>query len=452
MTFQEILDSFGILESHSSTNEKKEQLKVFMEDDDFCQVLQFALDPKLTFFIKKLPEPKNDLFQQIKYWTMPEVFSALKTLSSQTGATDAQKQELANSIGNSKAAIEVVKRILKKDLRCGVKIGLVNAVIPGFIEVWPYMRCRSHSEKNLKNINYPAFAQLKADGTHIDIKWEDGEIGFFSRTGREYDFLGELDKDAKKLFNDGNIQGVFIGEGTVLDENGNTLPRATGNGIIDKALSGTLSAEEASRIRINLWEFVELDEFFDGKGALEYQESWEFVLEITKSLEKISPIECQVVDSYEEALAYYKDVKARKLEGLILKNFDGQFVSTNTGTKNQVKVKAVLGEEYEAEFRLIHVNPGKEGTRFQNGVGSIAYESEDGKIVGNVGSGFTHEQRDTLTTDDVICTIATIRFDDLVQDKRDPSKWALYAPRMIELFRDKTEADTLEYVEELMGA
>lgn len=452
MTFTEILKTLNTLESTSSSNEKKNILKEAMTDMDFCRVLTFALDPKMTYHIKKLPEPRNNLFHPAKPMGMREVFSMLKTLDAQTGATDSQKLELASGVSNCKDTAEVTRRILKKDLRCGVKIGLVNKVHPGFIKVWPYMRCKSHSEKNLEKIKYPAFSQLKADGTHIDIMCSNGIVSFHSRIGREYNFLGQLDDDAGLLFEEYHIDGVFIGEGTVVDENGNTLDRATGNGIITKGLKGTLTEEEARRIRISLWEFVELDEFKNNIGHTKYEDSWEFVLYRTSILNKIKPIECEVVNDYEEAIIHYKDVKSRGLEGLILKNFSGTFKATDSGTPNQVKVKAVLGEEYEAEFRLIRVNPGKEGTRFQNGVGSFEYISECGKIHGNVGSGLSHEQRDSLTTEDIENTIATIRFDDLVKDKRDNSTWSLYAPRIVELFRDKTKADTLEYVQELIGA
>jgi hypothetical protein len=447
----EVLDT---LEAHPGILSKQELLKSYMLDKDFCRVLTYALTPKKTYHIKKLPQPRSNMFRPAHYMGMPEVFSFLDVLNSQTGATDIQKLELAEGISNCPATKEIVMRILKGDLRCGVKEGLVNRTVPGFIEVWPYMRCRSHSEANLKNIVYPCIAQLKANGAHIDVKYENGELGFFSRPGRQFNFFGQLDEDAMAIFEDTNTglgphEGVYIGEGTVLDADGNTLDRATGNGIINKALKDTLTVEEASRIRLSLWEYVPLEEFFNGNSQMEYSDSWREVLERTAGLTKIAPIEHQIVENYSEAIAYYRDVKARKLEGLILKNFSGTFWSTNSGTPDQVKVKAALGEEYEAEFRLIRTNPGKEGTRFENGVGSIAYVSECGLISGNVGSGLSHKQRDTLTDADIEGTIATLRFDELVKGKGKDATYSLYAPRIVELFRDKRFADDLEYVQEL---
>jgi DNA ligase-1 len=434
------------------TTDKKALLESFMEDKNFCTVLRFALDPQMHFKIKKLPEASENIFSAAAQFNEREVFSALKTFASQRGVSNKEKQELADAINKVPGAREIVKRIIKKDLRCGVKTALVNSVVPGFIQLWPYMRCKSHSEKNFEKIEYPAIAQLKANGTHIDIVFNGKELTFHSRIGNRYDFLGVLDKEAFELFDNGKITGVFIGEGIVLDENGKILDRKTGNGIITKALHGTITKEEASRIRIQLWEYVSYETFFGLTEGVCYFESLNFLENQVNKYKpgKISVIEYDFVENYEEVLSYYKDVKERELEGLVVKNFFGKFKSTNSGSPNQVKVKAVLGEEFEAEFEIVGINPGKEGTRFENGVGSLQYTSKCGRVVGNVGSGFSHEERDSWRAEDVCGEIATIRFDEIIQDKRDNSKYSLYAPRFIEFRVDKHEADTLEYIQDLV--
>ena len=450
MTFEDIAIRLQILAEEPSTLGKRNLLFGYLNDNEFRQVLKLALDPKLSFKMSKLPTPRENVFSSAAQFNERETFSALKTFAAQRGVSDVEKLELAGAIRKLKGATEVVNRIVKKDLRCGVKANLVNKVEPGFIKLWPYMRCRSHSKKNFENIKYPSIAQLKADGTHIDIVYDGTRIKFHSRIGNEYDFLGELDEDANTLFTNIENPSVFIGEGVVIDNNGHVLDRKTGNGIINKALHGTISKEEASRIRIQLWEYVPLSKFEREVGESPTYERALFITEEqTAHCNKISTIEWQYVENYEEILAYYKGVKERGLEGLVVKNLTGHFKSTNSGSADQVKVKAVLGEEYEAEFRVIGINPGKEGTRFEHGVGSLQYESECGKIIGNVGSGFSHEERDTWGIE-IIGKMVTIRFDDLVCDKRNEDKFALYAPRFIE-FREKTDADTLEYVQELMG-
>jgi len=454
MEFQPILEDLIKLSNTSSTNAKKDMLASMMKCKNFRTVLELALDSRKHFNIKELPKPKTGIFAKKADISIQDVFDFLEELAKTPGTSQAEKQQLANWANQFVGGYEVVCRIVKKDLRCGVKGKLVNAVaekyFPDFsIFEWPYMRCRSYTEKNLKNIRYPAYAQLKANGSHIDvIKDSDGNITFHSRAGNEYDFLGLLDKATEELF--GAVDGVFIGEALVVDDFGEPLDRKTGNGIITKALKGTITKAEVKRIRIQLWEYVSYGYFFaQTEDKLVYRDSFENVLAHTKGNPIYSPIEHRIVNNFEEVMVYYKEVKERKLEGLVLKNFSGVFESTQTGSKNQMKVKSVLGEEYEAEFTITGFEFGEKGTRFENGLGALHYTSKCGKIQGKVGSGFSHAERDNLTEEDVVGKIATLRFDELIKDKHADSVFRLYAPRFIEFRRDKEEADSLEYVMEM---
>lgn len=451
MDFSEVLQLLTKIAEEPSTTAKKKLIGENIEDNFFRTVLLLALDSRFHYKIKELPSPAGGLLNQTKPMTKEEVLKTLRQLSKQKGVSDAEKQHLVNGAAFLPQALEVIKRIVNKDLRCGVGAKLVNAVRPTLIFEWPYMRCRSHNDKNLSNIQYPAIAQLKADGTHIDIVKKDGQLSFHSRIGNEYDFLGVLDKEAEKLFTEDTVDGVFIGEGLVLDESGTDyLSRKEGNGIITKALKGTITKEEASRIRIHLWEYATLKSFFDAHlDGIVYEKSFTLVEKVCAGNEIFEPIRSWDVDSYEEVLSIYKGVKEEGLEGLVLKNKLGTFVNSQTGSPNQVKVKAVIGEEFEAEFLITGFNPGKKGTRFENGLGSLSYVSECGRITGNVGSGFSHEQREDWKEEDVMDLIATIRFDSLIQSKENSRGYALYAPRFIEFRSDKDKADTLEYVKEL---
>lgn len=462
MDFSEVLQVLTTIAEEPSTTIKKKIIDENIGDDFFRTVLLLALDSRFHYKIKELPNPAGGLLNQAKPMTKEEVLIMLRQLSEQKGVSDAEKQNLVNGAAFLPKALEVIKRIVNKDLRCGVGAKLVNAVSAGMIFEWPYMRCRSHNDKNLAKIKYPAIAQLKANGTHIDIVKKDGKLSFHSRLGNEYDFLGVLDKEAEKLFStrvscfelpleQGVEDGVFIGECLVLDDFEVTyLPRKEGNGIITKALKGTITKEEAKRIRIHLWEYTTLESFFEADiDGVVYEEAFTIVEEACIGNEIFEPIRTWDVDTYEEVLAIYKEVKAQGLEGLVLKNKSGTFFNTGTGSPDQVKVKAVMGEEFEAEFLITGFNFGKKGTRFENGLGSLSYVSECGQIVGNVGSGFSHAERDSLDENDVLDVVATIRFDELIQNKNDPDKYALYAPRFVEFRPDKRKADALEYVKEL---
>ena len=452
MSFSTIVNQLAELRAVSSILQKKDLLADFLQDDDFRQVCQYALDSRLAYKMKQL-SPVKSVDSRLAGRSLSEMFSMLLDYDKATGLTKADKLFFSNVVHSTgKEAVEVINVILGRDLKCGVGLALINDVYPDTIFFWPYMRCRSYSKRNMGNIRFPAYSQLKADGLHIDIVMDfEGKVGFFSRKGNEFDFQGVLNASASNLFAD-KKSGVFIGEGVVLDNNGHELDRKTGNGVINKALSGSIDHEEISRIRFHLWEYVPYNAFHGKDNAvLPYRTSFANVIKACEHNDIFSPIEHQIVENLAEATAHYRDVKERKLEGLVLKNFHGTFENSNAGSKHQVKMKAVEGEEYEAEFRVVGFKLGKPGTQFCVGLGSLGYASEDGKISGFVGSGFSHEQRRTLTPENTFDKIITIRFDSLIQDKRSVEQYSLYAPRII-AFRDceKDTADTLEYVLELV--
>ncbi len=448
--FAEVLQQLDTIADISSTASKKLRVtRYLMASAFFERVLVLALDSRYHFHINKLPEPGYDIFSTPEPMTPDEILDYLEALAQQSGASHADKQKLADVANSFQGGLEIVSRIVKKDLRCGVGVKLVNSAKSGLLFEWPYMRCRSYTEKNMQNIKEFAIAQEKADGAHVDVVFDGHDVSFHSRTGKPLNFLGALDESALALFDDCQ-PGVFIGEAIAVDDDGNVLPRKTGNGLIAKANKGTITNYEAEQIRLVLWEYVALDVFFqnDDSGQLPYDASFRKVLVACDSSDKCDPINFQYVSSQEDIVAFYRAVKKSGGEGLVVKNLDGHFKSTNSGSKDQVKVKALDGEEYEAEFRITDFNFGKAGTRFEKGLGSLAYVSEDGLIFGNVGSGFSHHERDSLTYDDVIGRVVTLRFDELITDKADGAL-RLYAPRFIEFREDKDAVDTTKYVKEL---
>ena len=74
-------------------------------------------------------------------------------------------------------------------------------------------------------------------------------------------------------------------------------------------------------------------------------------------------------------------------------------------------------------------------------LGALTVQSADGSLVCNVGSGFTDEDRDTISTD-IIGSIITVKYNEIIKDKNSDTR-SLFLPRFIEIRLDKTEVDTL---------
>ena len=176
---------------NSSRNAKIDLLKSHEDNLLLKKVISLALDPYITFNIKKIPEYTSTDNQSLE-----SVLNKLDELSSRrvTGnkAID-HLTDILSSVSSSDA--KVIERIIEKDLKCGVSTATANKVYgKGFISKYPCMLASSYDDKNLKNITYPAIVQTKMDGMRANIFISsDGTSIVRSRSGRFIETFGMFD-------------------------------------------------------------------------------------------------------------------------------------------------------------------------------------------------------------------------------------------------------------------
>jgi hypothetical protein len=81
--------------------------------------------------------------------------------------------------------------------------------------------------------------------------------------------------------------------------------------------------------------------------------------------------------------------------------------------------------------------------------GSITCQSSDSKLVVNV-SGFTDDLRKDIFNrkDELYGTIVTVRSNNIMPPTSSNVYYSLFLPRFVEFRKDKTEADSLERVQD----
>jgi hypothetical protein len=344
-----------ILESINSESSRTGKIAIIKENKDnslFTDVLQAALNPYTNFYIRKIPiytaKGTNSLS-----WALDE----LKKLQNRelTGSAGIEHLRTILSSVTVDDAI-VVERIIGKDLRCGASDGTTNVAIPGFVPEYPCLLARPYDEKNIKNIVYPAFSQLKADGLRANVIVKNGKVTTCGRSGRDIDLLGHLDADMILLAS--QYKGLsddmfFDGEFVVVDANEKIVSRKVGNGIINKAIKGTISDNEARQVRFQIWDAFPLNEFYARKSELEYSSRFihltSFITKLVQSQDataaflshgafkfRLIPFKC--VNSLEEAVIHFNEMLAAGEEGTILKNYCGLWEDTRS--KHLVKFKS----------------------------------------------------------------------------------------------------------------
>jgi ATP-dependent DNA ligase len=440
-----------ILEDINSDTKRGHKIAVIERNKgnkQFMQVATLALDPYVNFYIRKIPD-----YDAKGGKTLDWALAALEKLSSRELTGHAGIEHLRDILSNlSIDDATVISRVIGKDLRCGAGDGTFNAVVDKFIPTYPCLLARPYDEKNIKNITYPALSQLKADGLRVNFHTDGLKTSICGRSGRAIDLLGYMENEIARLGAEFAEPVVIDGELVVVDESGKLLSRKVGNGIINKAIKGTISPEEAKMVRAQIWDVIPASEFKTGISKKTYNERF---TEITEAIESLQPkgadalveklkgltlkfwiIPTKVVNSQEEAVAHFEELLAAGEEGTILKNYCGLWEDTRS--KHLVKFKS----EKECDLEIIGFNPG-EG-KFAGMVGSIQCASSDRGVEVNI-SGFPDDLRKWITDNqaELKGTIVSILYNERIKskDKNRANVDSLFLPRYAEFRSDKTVAD-----------
>lgn len=438
-----------ILEEINSDTKRGHKIAViekYKDNQQFRTVANLALNPYVNFFIRKIPAYDVKGGQTLD-WALGE----LEKLSSRQLTGSAGIEHLRSVLSSLSAAdATVVERIIGKDLRCGAGDGTVNSVIPDFIPTYPCLLARPYDEKNIKNITYPAFSELKADGLRANVIVQNGKVTLCGRSGRPIDLLGHMDEDALYVTAYYGVDMFYDGEFVVVDQAENIIDRKTGNGIINKAIKGTIGDDEAKMVRFQVWDAFPLSEFFARKSAETYDKRFLKLVagmqQITTSSDytahklthgalKFRLIPYKIVNNLDEAVAHFNELLAAGEEGTILKNFCGMWEDTRS--KHLVKFKA----EKDADLEVIGWNPG-EG-KFLGMVGSLICASSD-RLVETAISGFSDDLRAEITRDidSWMSSIVAVLYNERISSRTRTGVDSLFLPRFQERRYDKSVANS----------
>lgn len=427
---------FESLAANNSRNFKIEQLEANRDDEQLREVVRLALDPFTQFYIRKIPKYECTA---TKPASLRFALNELYTFSSRSVTGNAAIDRLANLLSAlSEDDAKVIERIIQKDLKCGVAVSTANAVWTGLLKEYPVMLCSQFEQKLVDKVQFPALVQTKMDGMRFNAIVQGGKVEYRSRNGKEIQLLGNLDADFIKLA--GDVDCVFDGELLVADASGNVLDRQTGNGILNKANKGTISASEAEHVRATVWDVIPYMYFVDGECPVNYGNRWKklFDLIAKHSPSKVKMVDTWEVPDYEEAKNLFEGLLADGQEGIILKDKNG--IWEDKRAKHQIKFKG----EMECDLEITEV---VEGTgKYAGKLGAVVCRSrsEDGKFVTvSVGSGFNDTHRDTLWSDrnNLIGKIVAVKYN--MRTKNKAGEESLFLPIFVEVRDDKEVADSI---------
>ena len=420
------------LESTSSRNEKIAILKKNVGNKTLAKFFSLALDPMITFGIKKIPTYDQTYKNTFTIdWAMDE----LQKLINRELTGNAGIDHLTNILSSLKSEdANLIERIIEKDPKCGVASATVNAVWENLIFEFPVMKASPHDEKTIQNISFPAYSQVKLDGARCCIVIVDGTVTLYSANGRDFvhhnqfDYLGKITKS--------NI--VLDGELLVIDEFGKFLDRKKGNGIVNRSVRGTISVDQAKSLHFVVFDMIDYDDWRIGLSKVPYSKRFERLMKIqNKFRNNISLVGTEVVSSERQAMNHFKKLYALGEEGTILK--DANSIWENKRSKYQLKYKGIL----TCDLVVVDV---EEGTGRNKGkLGALVCESNDGLLQVNVGTGFSDADR-AEKFDFWRGKIVEVQYNERILAKEKDSKYSLFLPRFVQVRIDKNNADSLENI------
>jgi DNA ligase-1 len=458
--------TYKLIEEIASDNSKLHKEAVIRREalagnKDFFAGLRYALDNIDTFGVKKVPELYDAPGKGLS-------FAEFKDL-----ADKLIKRELTG--GAATQAISDVmwkatrdewngwyRLILLKDFKAGFSESTVNKAVKDVnaayvVPTTPYMRCSLPAKSNMEEWDWSKgiYSETKADGMFANVNVsEDSYVWVTSRGGTLFPagVLGIEDELAATL--DKGTQ--THGELTIYID-GVLQAREIGNGIFNSLLKGgTLEANQ--KVVYDCWDQIPLSVALPkGKYAVTYDVRFDNIKrQIVKAHNdavkngtktSVHMTETRVVYSMAEAIVHYKEHRARKLEGTILKT--PELIWKDGTSKDQVKMK----EEIDVELKVIGFNPGK--GKNADTFGSIQCQSECGLLEANF-SGFEDDMRKAIWADRINWPgkIITGRSNSLLAPSKGKKNgmWSLFLPRFIEERMDKTVADTLEQIQAIFKA
>ena len=419
---------FEQLAANASRNYKIEQLEANRADETLREVVRLALDPFTQFYIRKIPKytPNTSGHGASIGSMLPALYELRERVVTGNAAIEHLKTVLEALTAED---AKVMERIIQKDLKCGVSTSTANAVWTGLLKEYPVMLCSQFEEKLVNKIKFPALVQTKMDGMRFNAIVRDGKVEYRSRNGKEIQLLGNLDADFIALA--GDVDCVFDGELLVTSATG-ILDRQTGNGILNKANKGTISAGEASLVRATVWDVIPFLYFQDGQCNTPYGTRFYSLNALINKVEpeKVSTVKSWEVETIEQANALFEELWSSGEEGIILKDKSG--IWEDKRSKTQIKFKG----ELECDLKIVGI---EEGTgKYAGMLGAIKCESADGVIKVSVGSGFTDAQRKSLGKE-IIGKVAAVKYNMRISNRG--GEESLFLPIVLEIRFDKDEAD-----------
>ena len=395
--------------------------------DEFFEGIKMALDPLHTFGVKQVPE-RDDSPGQGCDWTVFKDLADKLAQRELTGHAARDAIELVMQTATQEQWNDYYRRILIKDLRCGVSEKTVNSVAKKNkfeqykVPVFSCMLAHDSANHEKKMIGMKML-DYKLDGVRVLAIYnkDNNTVTMYSRNGKQFLNFGHVEKEIIEKLASKFAESMVL-DGEMVSSSFQALMKQVHR----------KDNVEATDAKYALFDILTLDEFQKGKSILGCRDRHNALVELitnTDHMFVVDKVECDLdTQEGQKIFTDYNKIAIKKgFEGIMIKDVDAPYECK----RSHFMLKAKPFIEVSLEIKDTEEGTGRNAGK----LGALICEGKDDDkfIRVNVGSGLTDDNRDTFWADRerLVGQIVEIRADAITQNQDTENEWSLRFPRFM---------------------
>ncbi len=415
------------LELHPSRLDKEKIISEAMEQgiDDFFEGIRMALDPLVTFGVKIVPEKENEKSQNF-LWKDFRVLANKLIQRELTGHAARNAIITAMESAKKEEWNGFYRRVLIKDLRCGVSEKTINKIAKKFPKyAIPIFSCPlAHDSANHeKKMIGKKQIEIKLDGVRVLTIIRQNKVEMFSRNGKQFHNFGHIISEIENVLKEDPTPHDLVLDGEVMSANFQDLMKQVHR----------KDGKQTKDAVLHLFDLCPLENFQKGRWNTSQRARSllvkEWVAKHSMLLRHIKTLEWEDVDldtikGQKRFVELNRAAVEGGYEGVMIKDPDAMYECKRT--HSWLKAKPFI----EVTLKVVSV---EEGTGRNKGrLGAVLVEGEDDghEYSLSCGSGFSDIQREEYWSkrNQLIGQLVEIRADAKTKSK-DAVAFSLRFPR-----------------------
>ena len=406
-------DIIARLEADNSKLAKQAILKEALEEGvpEFFEGITMALDALVTFGVKQVPERSDVLTGQGLSWPVFKELADKLANRELTGHAARDAIELAMGVATTEQWNGFYRRILIKDLRCGMSERTVNKVAPGTVPVFTCSLAHDSAKHEKKMVGKKQI-EIKLDGVRVITIIRGDKVEMFSRNGKQFHNFGHIIEEIQTVIKDHPVPYPLVLDGEVMSANFQDLMKQVHR----------KDGKQTTDAVLHLFDTIPLGCFnagsWDKPQSFRSQITKHWVEDHASVLQHVQALDWEDVDldtpeGQERFVALNKAAVDGGYEGVMIKDIDAPYECKRTHA--WLKAKPFI--EVTLEVKDVEEGTGRNEGR----LGAFVCEGiDDGKKINvNVGSGFSDANRDDFwnSRTDITGQLVEVRADAVTQNQ-----------------------------------